>query len=297
MRIILAIVALGWSFSAGAKIKVVTTTTDLRAIVAEVGGSYVEVESITRGTQDVHYIEVKPSFVPKVFRADLVVANGLDLESGWLTPLIRKARNPKVNPGQKGYLEIGPLVNPLEVMSKATRADGDVHPQGNPHVTLDPIRAGEIAHLIAERLSELDYRNRMKFKFNAMGLQNRLRDKAKRWQERIRKTRITKVVTYHKSFNYFLNRFGIENVMTLEPKPGIPPTSRHILDVINVMKQKKVRLILVENYFDPRATRRVLSEVPGARSAVVSVAVDGDAQVKSLDDLYERLVQAMEGKD
>ena len=161
---IIALCLASSSASALAKVKVLTTTSDLNALVGEIGGSEVESESICKGSQDPHFIEPKPSFMVKASRADLVVAVGMGLEVGWLPNVLRGSRNPNINPGTKGYLEVGTSVQPLEVpQGKVTRAEGDVHPEGNPHVTLDPIRAGEIAVLIGKRLGELDAANAAKY--------------------------------------------------------------------------------------------------------------------------------------
>ncbi len=285
------------SHTSHAKLNVVTTTTDLKAIAEEVGGNFVTADSISKGTQDPHFIEAKPSFMVKASRADLIIAIGLDLEVGWLPSIIMGSRNPKINAGQPGYLEVGALVEPLEVPSgKITRADGDVHPYGNPHIWLDPIRAGEMANHIAKRLGELDAANAAYFVTNAKNLQSRLQTKTTAWQQRIEKTKIKKIVTYHKTLTYFLNRFQLENPAILEPKPGIPPTSGHIIEVIKLIQAQKVPLILVENYFDSSVTNKIKQEVPTVRSASVPVSIDGAPEVKTIDDLYEQLVKTIEGK-
>lgn len=280
-----------------AKLNVVTTTTDLAAITREVGKSLISVDSIARGTQDPHFIEAKPSYMSKANRADLMVSVGLDLEAAWLPGIIQGARNPKINRGEKGNLEIGAFVTPLDVPSgKISRAEGDVHPDGNPHVTLDPIRAGEIAIVIATRLGELDSSNKSSFMENAKTFQQNLKNKSLEWQKRIDKTGIKKVITYHKTLTYFLDRFHLENPAILEPKPGIPPTSAHILSVIKMMKEQNINLILVENYFDPTVTGKIKQDIKDARTPAVAVAVEGAADVSTLEELYEQLVKSVEGK-
>ena len=207
------------------------------------------------------------------------------------------ARNPRVNAGEKGNLEIGPLVEPLEVPKGAiSRADGDVHPGGNPHVTLDPIRAAEIGGFIAKRLGELDPPNAARYEAAAKKFSERMSEKTKRWGDRIAKSGVTKSVTYHKTLTYFLNRFKIENPAILEPKPGIPPTSGHIISIVQLIKEKKVPIVLVENYFDPTVTTKIRQEVPGLRTATIPVSVEGAPGIAQLDDLYEAIVKAIEGK-
>lgn len=281
-----------------AKLNVVTTITDLRAVAEEVGGEHISVESIAKGTQDPHFIEAKPSFMTKVSRADLLISVGLDLEVGWLPSLMQGARNPKIARGQRGFLEVGSLVQPIEVTTgKISRVEGDVHPQGNPHVTLDPKRLGDIAGIISERLGELDPGNAAQYKKNAKSLQSRLMKKTVDWQARIERSGIRKIVSYHKTLSYFFDRFQISNAAILEPKPGLPPTSGHILNVVDLMKNQKISLILVENYFDPTVTNKIMKELPNIRTETVAVAVDGSPQVKTIDDLFEKLVASIEGKN
>jgi zinc/manganese transport system substrate-binding protein len=279
-----------------APLKVLTTTTDLQAVVAEIGGANVTVEAFCKGAQDPHFLEAKPSFMVKTSTADLVVAIGLGLEVGWLPNILTGARNAKVMPGQNGYLEAGSLVDVNEKPTGAVSRDqGDVHPEGNPHITLDPIRLGQIAQGIATRLGVLDPSHAVEFKTKADALAKRLETKTKGWSERIAKTGNRKVITYHKTLNYFLSRFGMEAVGSLEPLPGIPPTAKHIVSVIETAKSKQVKLVMVENFFDSTIAQRIAKEVHGLRIVSVPVAVDGDENAKTVDDLYERLVLAVEG--
>lgn len=280
-----------------AALRVLTTTTDLNALVTEIGGNLIESESLSKGTQDPHFIEPKPSYMVRASKADLLISVGMGLEVGWLPNVVRGSRNPKINPGSPGYLEVGPSVEALEVpKGKLTRADGDVHPEGNPHVTLDPIRAGDIALVIAKRLGELDAPNAARYTAKAQDIKARLERKTKAWSERITKSGITKVVTFHKTLTYFLSRFQIENSMLLEPRPGLPPTAKHILEVIQKVKAENIKLILVENFFDPAVAERVVKDAPAARIALIPVAVDGDKQIRMIDDLYEAIVLSFEGK-
>lgn len=282
---------------ADAKIQVIATLPDLGVLAQEVGGDAVTVESIAKGTQDPHFIEAKPSYMVKVSKADLLISAGLSLEIGWLPSLIQGARNPKVKAGEPGYLELGLNMDPLEVpQGNISRAGGDVHPDGNPHFYIDPIRLGKAAGLIADRLSQLDPSHAADFQGRATAFADRMKKKTEEWKKRIEKSGVKKVVSYHKTLTYFFNRFGLENVARLEPKPGIPPTSAHILEVVQVMKQQKVKLILVENFFDPTVTKKILGEVPDARSVTVPVDVGGESGINTNEELIERLVRAVEGK-
>jgi zinc/manganese transport system substrate-binding protein len=281
---------------ATAKVNVITSITDLAWITAQVGGDQVEVSSIAKGSQDPHFIEAKPSYMIKAAKADLVVSIGLGLEVGWLPSILRGARNPKLFK-EDGHLEVGPLCHPIEIPAAGvSRAQGDVHPDGNPHVTLSPINVGRIAQALADRLSALDPSHSALFHENAQQLESRMKEKLKNWKERIQKSGVKEVVTYHKTLDYFLKEFDIEIPITLEPKPGIPPTSRHIIEVIQTVKQKKVPLILVENFFDEKQAERIKQDVPSVRILSVPVAVEGEPGIHSMDDLFEKLVTVIEGK-
>ncbi|MBS1983667.1 MAG: zinc ABC transporter substrate-binding protein [Bdellovibrionales bacterium] len=285
------------ALSAQAKVQVVTTTPDLAFLVQEVGGAQVDVESIAKGSQDPHFIEAKPSYMIKASKADLVISTGLDLEVGWIPSIVRGARNPKVMPGSAGYFEVGPLVPVLEKPDgKISRAEGDVHPDGNPHILLDPIRAGTVAEKIAEKLATLDSAHAAEFKQRATTLRERLAAKTKAWQARIQSSGVKEVVTYHKTLTYFFDRFGLANAALLEPKPGIPPTAPHIVEVTNLIREHHIPVILVESYFDIKPAERIQRDLPGLRVKLVATTVDGLPGIKSLDDMYEALVSAVEGK-
>lgn len=293
-RILLSLILL--PIVAQAKLTVGTTTSDLEALVKEVGGNEVTVFAIVKGSQDPHQIEAKPSYMVKFRSADLVLAQGLDLEAAWLKPLIEGARNPKISMGGRGFYELGPELNPIEVPAKdITRAEGDVHPGGNPHFQLDPIRVGRAAELIAIRLSELDSAHAALYKDAAEKLKARLEKKTADWQARMAKTGVKEVVSYHKTMNYFFDRFGIKNALQLEPKPGIPPTAAHLIDVIRQMKERKLKLILIENYFDDSVKNKFVNEVPGVKVVRVPVSVGGVDQLNSVDDVIENLVKTFEG--
>lgn len=280
-----------------ANLSVITTTSDLAALVQEIGGDKLTVEALCRGTSDPHYLEAKPSFVIKTSHADIVIAVGLGLEEGWLPSILKGARNPKIMEGNPGLLKIGSLVDVLEKQSPSvTRAEGDIHPEGNPHVTLDPGRLATIAVKIGERLASLDPVESQHYTTRAAAIHKRLMEKMARWITRVNATGIKKVITHHKTLTYFLDRFRIENPAILEPKPGIPPTSRHILEVIKIIKSKNIPLILIENYFDSAVANRITADVPAVRIVSVPVAVGGEPGIQTSDDLFERLVRILENK-
>jgi len=280
-----------------AKLAVVATTTDIGALVEKVAGDQASVEVIAKGTQDPHFIEPKPSYMVKVSKAELLVSNGLSLEEGWLPNLIQGGRNPKVRPGSKGNLVLGSHAQPLDhTQGVVSRAAGDVHPDGNPHFTLDPIRMGSLAIVVAVRLGELDPSNAGQFMERARSFQKELEAKTKEWQERIGKSGVKQVVVYHNDLRYFLERFGLKAAAFLEPKPGIPPTAQHLLDTANLIKRDRVSIILVENFFDTKIAERLASDVPSVKVRVVGIAVGSKPELKSTVDVIEQLVASIEGK-
>ncbi|MBT6324640.1 MAG: zinc ABC transporter solute-binding protein [Bdellovibrionales bacterium] len=295
IQIPILILAFFLPFSGHAKLKVLTTTNNLKNLVEMVAGNKVSVVSLCKGTQDPHYIEAKPSYMLKASKADLLVSIGLDLEVGWLPLILRGSRNPKLRDGGKGSFIAGNFIETLEKPTAAiSRADGDVHPEGNPHFLLDPINAIKIAEKLKEKLKKLDPDNSSEYEINFKKFSSDLTSKVMQWKKRVKVG--TKVITYHKTLTYFYHRFGIENISLLEPKPGVPPSARHILGVMKKAKSEGVKLAIVENYFDPTVANRVAKGVDGLRVTIVPVSVNGEKEVLSLFDLYERLVSSVEEK-
>lgn len=279
-----------------AKIKVVASTADIQAMVHVVGAEQIELAGIAKGSMDPHYLEAKPSYMVKLRDADLLIVNGLSLEIGWLQSLIRGARNPKVNPGSQGYLDLGTLIKPLEKPTGSlSRAMGDVHPDGNPHFTLDPIRMGELAVKVANKLGELDSVNKDSYMTRAKTYQTRLGEKTKEWQARLEKSGVKKVITYHPSLNYFLDRYNLEPATHIETKPGVPPTTQHILDVIRIVKKENIKVALVDNFFDTKIAERIAKESPELKVKSVGISVDSAPGLNTIEDVQEQLVKAVEG--
>jgi zinc/manganese transport system substrate-binding protein len=269
--------------AADAKLNVVTTTEDLASIAREVGGDRILVESIAKGYQDPHFVEAKPSFILKLQKADLLIVVGRELEIGWLPPLIQQSRNAKVQVGAEGYLDASQGVRILEIPTgQVTRAMGDVHPQGNPHYWLDPENARVIAKSIADKLSQFRPADRAYFEQRLAGFNARLTDAVKKWTAQMAPFKGTKVVTYHRSFPNFADRFGLDIIGYVEPRPGIPPSPSHTLDLIQEMKRQNVKLILVEPYFDLKTPQSVANAV-GGQVLVVPPSVGG---VKEAGDFF-----------
>ena len=274
------------SFAQG-KLNVVCATEDLASIGREIGGDRISIESIAKGYQDPHFVEAKPSFILRLQRADLLVAVGRELEIGWLPPLIQQSRNSKIQPGSAGYLDASLGATILEIPTgQITRAMGDVHPLGNPHYWLDPENGKRIAKEIADKLIELRPNDRAYFEQQLASFTSRLSDAEKRWLATLAPYKGTKVVTYHRSFPNFADRFGLDIIGYVEPKPGIPPTPQHTLDLINEMKRQNVKLVLIEPYFDSK-TPNAIGRDTGAQVLVMPPSVGGTKDVTDYFKLFD----------
>ena len=266
------------------KLTVVTATEDLASIAREVGGDRISVEAIARGYQDPHFVEAKPSFILKLQRADVLIVVGRELEIGWLPPLIQQSRNGKIQPGADGYLDASLQAQILEIPTgQITRAMGDVHPLGNPHYWLDPENGKRIAKAIADKLSQLRPNDSAYLQQRLADFTARLDTAAKGWLAKMAPYKGTKIVTYHRSFPNFAERFGLDIIGYVEPRPGIPPTPQHTLDLINEMKRQNVKIVLVEPYFDLKTPNSIGRET-GAEVLVMPPSVGG---VKETSDYFK----------
>jgi zinc/manganese transport system substrate-binding protein len=269
------------------RLNVVTTTEDLASIAREVGGDRIDVEAIARGYQDPHFVEAKPSFILRLQRADLLVVVGRDLEIGWLPPLIQQSRNSKIQAGANGYLDASLRARILDIpQGQITRAMGDVHPLGNPHYWLDPENGKVIARAIFEKLAQLRSADRAFFEQRLNDFNGRVDAAEKRWLTAMAPYKGLKVATYHRSFTNFADRFGLEVMGYVEPRPGIPPSPQHTLDLINEMKQQSVKLVLVEPYFDLRTPNSV-GRGTGAEVLVMPPSVGGVKEVTDYFKLFD----------
>ena len=279
-----ATLLLGAAAPARAQINVVATTQDLAAIAREIGGDKIKISAIARGYQDPHFVEAKPSFVLTLNKADLLIVVGRDLEAAWLPALITQSRNRKIQPGSPGYLDPSTSARILEIPSgPITRAMGDVHALGNPHYWLDPENGKRIAAAIKDRLSQMDAANAAFYTQRQAEFERRLGEAQQRWRAQMAPYKGLKVVTYHRSWTNFAEAFGLVVVEYVEPKPGIPPTPQHTLNVINTMKAQNVKLILVEPYFDLK-TPKSIAEKSGGRVVVLPPSVGG---VPSASDYFK----------
>jgi len=261
---LVATAGLAWAGPAAAQLRVVTTTEDLASLARDVGGDRVRVTAIAKGYQDPHFVDPKPSFILELNRAELLLVVGRDLEIGWLPALISSARNAKVQPGAAGYLDVSIGAKILEIPTgQITRAMGDVHPQGNPHYWLDPGNGRLMAQAIRDRLSQLAPADREYFAARYDAFDRRLAEAEARWEAVMAPFKGRKLVTYHRSWPNLMERFGLEVIGYVEPKPGIPPSPSHTLDLIAAMKAQGVKVIVVEPYFEMRTPQSIANQVGG----------------------------------
>ncbi len=284
--------------SADNKLNVMTATTDFAALAQEVGGDRVNVESVARGYQDPHFVEAKPSFLLKLRHADLLIVVGLELEIGWLPPLISQSTNPKIQVGAPGYFDASRFARILEIPTgQVTRAEGDVHPLGNPHYWLDPDNGLRIAKGIQSKLSEMRPNDAAYFAQRYDAFEQRLKQADQQWQAQMKPYAGRKVVTYHRSWPNFAEHFGLNVVGYVEPRPGIPPSPQHTVELIGQMKREGVKIVMVEPYFDLKTPNSIARET-GGQVLVLTPSVGGEKEITDYFKLFDydiaRLKQAFD---
>ena len=296
MRRLGALVVIGVALGVPARaatLKVVATTEDLASLTREVGGDRVQVEALAKGYQDPHFVEAKPSFVLKLHAADLLVAVGREMEIGWLPALVNQSRNAKIQVGAAGYLDASLTARILEIpQGQITRAMGDVHPFGNPHYWLDPGNGRRVAQAIQAKLTELSPGDAAHFASRYADFDKRLAAGEARWEAVMAPYRGLKVVTYHRSWPNFCERFGLDVVGYVEPRPGIPPSPSHIIALIQEMKRLGIKIVLVEPYFDLRTPKSVARET-GARIVVMPPSVGGEKEITDYVALFDHNVRLL----
>ena len=301
LAVLFAAVALAVSAPTfGAKLNVVSTLQDFASIAESIGGNRVETYALAKGYQDPHFVEAKPSFIVRLSRADLLIAAGLELEIGYLPPLIDQSRNARIHPGNPGYLDASTGCDILQrPTGQVTRAMGDVHPYGNPHYWTDPDNGRIIARSIAARLTELDPSGKATFDANLAAFETKLAAKEKEWDATMAPYAGTKIVTFHDSWPNFAKHFKLVVAGHVEPKPGIPPSPSHTLEIINLIQSQKIPVILVEPYFDSKTPNFIASKT-GAAVVIFYPSVGGIPEIKDYFGLFDRnigaFVAAMKGR-
>ena len=282
--------------SAADKIRVVTTIPDLKALTEEVGAKLVDVESLARGTQNAHELEVRPSLMLKLRRADILIENGLELDS-WAEVAVQGANNSKIVRGAPGRVDVSRGIQVLDVPgTRVDRSMGDVHPLGNPHYSLDPGMAPIITQNIADGLARFAPEHRATFEKNRQAFLARLDEAMARWTKAMEPLKGAKVVVYHPQWIYILHRFGLNQAAALEDRPGIPASPAHLTRVIRQMKEERIKVIIVEPWNDLKLATRVADEA-GAKAVVLASMVGGvkgaDSYIAAIDHNVNALITAM----
>ena len=277
------------------QIRVITTIPDLADITKQIGKELVDVESLTRGVEFMHAVPVKPSFVPKLNRANILVELGLDLERSWLPALMEVANNSKIQPGQPGNIDCSVGISVLEAPRTLDRSEGDVHPKGNPHYNLDPLSGKIMARNIADGLARNYPQHKTAFEKNLGAYLAELDKAIARWQTMATPLKGVKIVTYHVEWSYFANRFGLEQVGMIEVKPGIEPTPNHLISLTQKMKQEKAQVII----YGPQSDRypRQLASQTGATvvrlQSISGGSTETDTYIKFIDYNLRSLLAAV----
>lgn len=273
--------------AAEAKLNVVATVPDFGAIAEEVGGDKVKVTTIARGTEDQHFVDARPSYIRVLNQADVLIEGGAELEVGWLPPLVAGARNQRILSDAPGHVILSRGIRLLEVPTgPVDRSMGDVHPFGNPHYSLDPANGKIIAGALTETFSRLDPGSAGYFEERRKKFDERLDKKMAEWAKLLEPYRGAKVITYHKSFDYFVERFGLELAGTIEPKPGIEPSPSYINGLIPRLKAAGVKIVMIEP-FRPRRTPEYVAQAIGAKLLLLPGAVGGNEKVKDYIGLFD----------
>jgi zinc/manganese transport system substrate-binding protein len=295
LSLLVAMLALGVGSPANAALKVLATTADWGALTHELGGERVDVYVATTALQDVHRVEAKPSLVARARSADLLVANGAELEIGWLPVLLQESGNTRIQTGQPGYFEATSALHLLEIPSRVDRSMGDIHPLGNPHAQLDPHNVLAVAHALSAKLAQLEPAQAAYYQQRGKEFETRWTAATARWEARAAPLKGLPVVIMHRDQAYLCHWLGLTELASIEPKPGVPPTAAYLAQLVAKLSGAPPKLILVNAYNDPKAANW-LSERVHAPVATLPFSVGGDDQAKDLfglfDDTLDKLLAA-----
>jgi zinc/manganese transport system substrate-binding protein len=281
---------------AAAEVRVFACEPEWAALAQELGGEKVSVFTATTARQDPHHIEARPSLIARLRQADLLVCTGAELEIGWLPVLLRQSGNAGVQPGRPGYFEAANHVRMLEIPARLDRAEGDVHPGGNPHIQTDPRNIGRVATALAQRLGEIDPKNADYYQTRHRDFVQRWEVAIQRWEQQAAPLKGIRIVVQHKGFPYLENWLGLREVAALEPKPGIEPTSAHLTEILEQLRRQPAKMILRAAYNDGRASEW-LAERTKIPAVMLPFTVGGSDKANDLfglfDDTVQRLLRAL----
>ena len=286
LQLLCAVLLAGWLVPASAALSVFATGPEWGALVEELGGDKVKIYTATNALQDPHHVEAKPSLIARARGADLVVATGAELEIGWLPLVLQQAGNPKVQPGKPGYFEAASFVTLLDKPTRLDRADGDVHAAGDPHIQTDPRNIAKVAAPLALRLAELDPENAAFYQARYKTFVERWNAAVANWEKQAASLRGAPIVAQHKAFTYLIAWIGLKEVATLEPKPGVEPTTSHLGEVLATLQRMPAKMVLRAAYQSDRASQWI-AERAKINAVTLPFTVGGTEQAKDLYGLFD----------
>jgi len=286
LRLFVCAFALALSAPAAAVLNVFATVPEWGALVEELGGDKVKVYVATNALQDPHHVEAKPSLIARARSADLVVATGAELEIGWLPLVTQQAGNPAIQPGKPGYFEATRYVTMLEKPTRLDRAEGDVHPGGNPHIQTDPRNIAKVASPLSARLAEIDPPNADYYKSRYQAFADKWTAAISKWEQAAAPLKGAPIVVQHKAFTYLEDWLGLKEIAALEPKPGVEPTTAHLSEVVALLQRQPAKMVVRAAYQSGRASEWI-AERAKVNVVVLPFTVGGDDQAKDLYGLYD----------
>ena len=273
-----------------AKLNIATTYNYLGEVTKAIGGDKVKVTVLANPRLDPHFITPKPSLIGKLRQEDLLIINGGQLEIGWLPPLLKSANNPKINSGSRGFLDVSGVIHFIDKPTTVSRAYGDIHPDGNPHFATDINNITPIAKLISKKLSIIDPDNSATYQNNYKKFSLKIKKLSKNLKSKYRSCRAKKVVEYHELFNYALKSYGVKSLANIEPLPGITPSSKHTLEVINLIKSNHIKIILQDVYHEKK-TAKFIADKTGARVTIVPHDVGAVNGADTIEKFYRMVAK------
>jgi zinc/manganese transport system substrate-binding protein len=290
-KLLTGLILLLAAVTAQATVEVVATTSTMGMLTRTVGGDAVSVQVLAPPDRDAHYLQARPSMMAALRRADLVVAVGAELEVGWLPAALQGAANPALNPGQIGYFEAAAQVELIGAGGPADRALGDVHPTGNPHVNMDPVRMAQVGRALAERLARFDEANADRFRANAEDFVRQVEQRLPVWREQV--SGAPGMIAYHEDTSYLTTRLGVPVLGYVEPLPGIPPTARHLRDLVRELEGSEGVVIRAAHH--PERGPRFIAEELGWTLYALPLDPPLDADARAYFELIDQWVKAMAG--
>jgi zinc/manganese transport system substrate-binding protein len=296
IKLIALLLTIAFAQPATAKLNVFACEPEWGALAKELGGNALRIYTATTGKQDPHHIQARPSLLAKARRADLLICTGAELEIGWLPILLRKTGNPRIQPGRLGYLMATDYVRLRDIPTYLDRSEGDIHAAGNPHIQTDPHNIARIAKVLAQRLAELDPANAADYQNRHQNFKKRWQAAIQRWEKQATVLKGVPIVVHHKNWIYLEHWLGLKEIATLEPKPGIPPSSWHLAQLLKQLKRQPAKMVIYAAYQESRPARW-LSQKAGIPAVVLPFTVGGTTEATNLftlfDDTLKRLLRAI----